>query len=283
MHPVLIGSRALNYWKPDRKVNPSTDWDVISYDQHTGCEVHDPDFLNNRQMTWHATNHWVTLPDGSSARVMSMLGLAMIKRSHLWRDLSFQKHITDWHKHGLCAELQGIDYTKHPIVQIDLEERTALTKKAFPQGNPNLMQSVEDFFDDAVQKKYNHDYLHELFAYYDKPLYTRLQENSKLAWCSKELWYNLSAVDQVKCIAEEVQVIATERFLVPRDWDFPAKLAYMKALDKVCTTLCSGYFRDAAIDNYPAILELFDKSRFDRVQAILNSSSAESIKSIKST
>ena len=269
MYPVLIGSRALNYWKPERKITPCTDWDVISYGQHAGCEVHDPNLVNNNRIVGYASNRWVTLPDGTEARVMSMLGLAIIKRSHLWRDLSFQKHIADFHKHGLKQVLDEVDKNKHPIVQIDLEERTQSTHKEFPQGHPNLMQPVAEFFDDAVTKKYDHDVLHEMFAYYDKPLYTRLQKNPELAWCSKDLWYNLSPDDKVKCIAEEVQVIAAERFLIPKDWNFPHKLAFIKALDKVCTTLCSGYFRDAAIDFYPEVINLFDKSRFDSVQSRL--------------
>ena len=71
----------------------------------------------------------------------------------------------------------------------------------------------------------------------------------------------MSYDDKLKCIAEETYVIAIERFLVPKDWKYPAKLAYMKALKKVCTTLCSGWFREFAICNYPQIVDLFDKQK----------------------
>lgn len=273
MYPVLIGSRALVHWQPNRKVKPSTDWDVISFGEHKGCEVHDPTFLNNQDMTGYASSESITLPDGKQAKIMSMLGLSIIKRSHLWRDLRFQKHITDYHKHSLhqvlTQALKDASGKKVQIVKSDLMNRTAMTEKEFLQGSPNLMQSTADFFDDAVQKKYKHDDLHELFAYYDKPLYTRLQDKPGLAWCSAELWYNLSREDQIKCIVEEVYVIAAERFLIPLDWKYPMKLAYTQALDKVCTTLCSGYFRAGGIDMYPEVQGLFHKDKFLEVKSKL--------------
>jgi len=125
-----------------------------------------------------------------------------------------------------------------------------------------LNQTVEEFFDDAVTKKYNHDFLHSLFAYQEQPMYTRLQTDSTKAWCSKELWDGLTHVEQLQCVAEETYVIATERFMVPKDWKYPAKLAYNKALNKVCTTLCKNWFRDKAIDYYPEVMELFDEGKF---------------------
>ena len=267
MQSVLIGSRALAYWNPALEIKPETDWDVISYDFHEGCEVHHPDFLNNKEMMQYSTSSLVDLPDGNSARVMSLLGLAIIKRSHLWRDLSFDKHITMYHKFGLADYLE--EFGKTDIVQKDLQTRTDMTRKAFPQRNPNLMQTKEDFFDDAVTKKYDHDYLHELFAYYDKPLYTRMLKDNNLAWCSKHQWETFTHEDQLLCVAEEAYVIATERFLIPNDWKYNSKLAYLKALKKICTTLTSGWFRDKAIDYYPDLVNLYDQKKFSVVQFAL--------------
>jgi hypothetical protein len=264
MRKLLIGSRALAYWNPALPVKPSTDWDIISDEPITGAEWHDSMFLNNERM-FHYNSDCTIDFNGQPILVCNMMGLAIIKRSHLWRDIGFQKHITHYHKFGL-------EQATHWFISKDkevLEQRIALTKEVFPQGNPNLMQKVEDFFDDYVTKKYDHDYLHTLFAYQDKPLYTKLQKNPELAWCSKDLWYNLNSTEKLQCIAEEVQVIATERFLVPKDWKYSARLAYSKALDKVCTTLCSGYFRDHAIDYYSSVMQLFDQQRFDNVKHIL--------------
>jgi hypothetical protein len=54
--------------------------------------------------------------------------------------------------------------------------------------------------------------------------------------------------------------------MVPKDWKYPAKLGYNKALNKVCTTLCKGWFREFAIDNYPEVMELFDEGKFLEVK-----------------
>ena len=268
MNSVLIGSRALVHWEPELKIKPDTDWDVISYDYHEGCEMHHPDHLNNLKMMDYATGESVSLPDGTKALIMSPVGLAIIKRSHLWRDLGFQKHITMYHKYGLHDTLQEA-IGRFDIVLKDLNERTNLTRQAYPQRNPNLMQTKDDFFDDAVTKKYDHDYLHELFAYYDKPLYTRMLTDEKLAWCSKSQWETFTHEDQLRCVAEETYVIAAERFMIPKNWNYSTKLAYIKALDKVCTTLTSGWFRDKAIDYYPEIVNLYDDRRFSVVQSLL--------------
>lgn len=252
---VLIGSRALAYWRKDLILKPETDWDVISDKPLEGTEWHNASFLNNAEMHKYATGHIV-----NGFQVMSMEGLALIKRSHLWRNLSFGKHITHYYKYGLWRFfLNNQDY----------ENRLRLSYKAFPQAFPKLNQSVADFFDDAITKVYDHDYLHELLAYYDKPLYTKLQKDSRMAWCDKELWYNLSYQDKVRCVAEETKVIAVERFLVPSNWNCNSKLAYLKSLEKVCTTLCSGWFRDFAIDHYPEVIAEYDHQQFVDVSSIL--------------
>ena len=256
---VLIGSRALAYWRSDLVIKPCTDWDVISDKAIEGTEWHDPAFLNNADMKCWATSEVISF-NGNKLNIMSMHGLAIIKRSHLWRSLGFGKHITHYHKYGL---------SRHFADDLDYQNRLEMSYAAFPQGHPKLNQSVADFFDDAVTKVYEHDYLHELLAYYDKPLYTKLQNNVSMAWCDKDLWYNLSYQDKLRCVAEETKVIAVERFLVPSNWTCNSKLAYMKSLEKVCTTLCSGWFRAFAIDNYPEVLAEYDPIQFVKVKHIL--------------
>ncbi len=258
---LLIGSRALAYWK-DIKISSNADWDIISTEPIEGAEWHNRAFLNNDIFEEFTNALDFVYFNGHKLHVVNGWGLSIIKRSHLWRDLSFQKHITHYHKH-----MQGYKRQQYnSFMEKVLQERIALTMQAFPQGHPSLKKSVDEFFDDYVTKKYNHDYLHELVAYYDKPLYTRLQHDSSSAWCERDLWDKLSIEDRTKCVAEETQVIAIERFLVPKDWNYPVKHAYLKALDKVCTTLCSGWFRDFAIDYYPQIMQLCDTMKFENIR-----------------
>lgn len=260
MKNYLIGSRALNFWYPDCKIKDTTDWDVVSFQPIEGTEWHNPNILLNSELEQYDSGIHV-IKFGLEFNIINRTGLAIIKRSHLWRDLAFGKHITHWDKYLSEAVPYFTEEDKDY-----LKRRTAATMQMFPQMQPNLNQTVSDFFDDAVEKKYNHDWLHELFAYQDKPLYTKLQSNPELAWCEKDKWQQLSRTEQLQCVAEETCVIATERFLVPSEWSCPARLAYFKALQKVCTTLCSGWFRDCAIDNHAEICDMFDQNKFDSVK-----------------
>lgn len=255
---LLIGSRALAYWDDTFKVKEDADWDIICKSdedvkglraQGLRVEVHLYDDLNNSLI-------YDSCAKGSfGLEVADMSTLALIKRSHLWRDYQWDKHITHYHKH-LKPYLCHTDL-------VYVEERAKLTKEKYPQGNPSLKKTNEEFFDDAVKKVYDHDWLHEIAAYYREPLYTKLKRDNSLAWCEKDLWEALSPEDKTKCVAEETYVIAMERFLIRNDWNFSYRGAYLSALKKVCTTLTSGWFRDYAIDNYPEILALFDTNKIE--------------------
>ena len=269
---MLIGSRAIAHWNPDFKIGANSDWDIIGYEHQEKdyrrilsipkmhrIEWHDPNHLNNALLR----SEYNLVDD-----VCDPYGLAIIYRSHLHRDWNWDAHITKYHKFILPL-LENDLHLSDPI----LLERIKLTKKEYPQGNPNLMQSNEMFFDDPVKKVYDHDFLHELYAYEGRPMFEKLKHEGEegKAWCAKDLWQQLSQLQKLQCVAEESYVIATERFLVPNDWNYPTKKAFYFALKKVCTTLTSGWFRDFAIDNFPQVFELFDASKMYLVQAHLES------------
>lgn len=266
MKNLLIGSRALAHWEPSLKLKPTADWDVITDLNISGVEIHDPYTTLNYVMAQYATLQVVDF-NGIPLQVVSPIGLAIIKRSHLHREFNFDKHIAQYHFH--LVQYRRFFTADDEVI---LKNRTEATKREFFVQHPRLNVAVPEFFDDAVPKVYEHDYLHELMAYQDKPLYTRLQEDSSRAWCSRDLWDGLTHEERVLCVAEEVQVIALERFLIPRDWNYVPRAAYIKALHKVCTTLTSGYFRDFAIDNYPEVMLKFDRQRLIDVRSELKQS-----------
>ena len=260
----LIGSRAIAYQDPTFKLQSNRDIDVISAEPIPGFEFHDRSFLNNFEFEKYTLNETVIIND-IELHLINLKCLAIIKRSHLWRDLKFDRHIAIYHKF-LKSHLIDMTDEDNRI----LNDRIKLSYKQFEDYRPiSLKKTVEEFFDDAVDKKYDHDYLHELMAFHDRPLYTHLQYDLSMAWCEKELWDKLSYDDKCKCVAEETYVIAIERFMVPSNWTHYTKLSYIKALQKVCTTLTSGWFRDFAIDNYPQIIDLFDIDKFNNAKLVL--------------
>ena len=131
-----------------------------------------------------------------------------------------------------------------------------------------MKQTNEDFFDEAVKNVLDHDLLHALVSYGQRHRYTLLKQKDKtdLAWCEKDLWLAQPHYQMLQCVAEEATVIACERFMIPKNWNYGERRAYSQALKKVCTTLCSGWFRDFAIDNYPLVMDMFDTTRFRLVK-----------------
>jgi hypothetical protein len=260
MKNILIGSRAMDYWLFTGSSHADSDYDIISSTPIEGAEFHDRFFLNNDDFDGFTNDNHVIIFQGKIVHVMNPYGLAIIKRSHLHRDLSFSKHITHYHKY-----LSNYIDSKSPL----LKERIEMTHLAFPQQGPNLSLTKDEFFNDAVTKKYDHDWLHELFAYENHPMYTKLQKGENNVKCYLDLWYNLTHEQKLQCVQEETYVLSTERFLVPLNFKYSKKLAYIRALQKVCTTVCKGWFRDFAIDNYPVILSNFNESKVQKVQLIL--------------
>lgn len=283
--PMLIGSRALDFWmgscSKEDLYRRKTDWDFIVDEEeylrmrnhrsvsNEKIERHDLSHLNNLQMYGHySMSAWeITLKGFGKVLIAPLEMLYVLKRSHAWRVRSFEKTMCHLYKEGLVNyKPKDNSWGQHL-----LEERTKITMKEYPQRNPNLNQSVEDFFDDPVNKKYDHDWMHTLYAHEMVPMYTRMQPDPKSAWCDKNMWLDsMSRKQRSLCVAEECYVIATERFMVPKDYRFPSKLAFHMALNKVCTTLCSGWFRDWAIDHYDEIHDLYDPNRFIEVEVILN-------------
>lgn len=273
MKPVLVGSRALAYWVPEFTPRENADWDIICEEpklfrfipevDSQRVETHTFDELNNDHLCLeYATDTRAVSVNGVECNVMTLDGLAVMKRSHLWRAHFFEKHIAMYHKY-LAKHLPT-----DRIGQQLLKDRIKLTKEKYPQRNPSLKQTNDDFFDDFVEKEFDHDWIHELVAHYERPLFERLKQPDGMsdAWCEKDLWEKLSYEDKCRCVAEECHVIACERFMIPTKWEHFQKLAYFKALNKVCTTLTSGWFRDHAIDNFPQIVELYDPLKFDKVK-----------------
>ena len=265
MKNLLIGSRALNFWHPAHQIKLDTDWDIISLKPIAGAEWHDPSLLNNSELERYASDSTIQFA-GETIHIVNEVGLLITKRSHLWRELGFDKHITQYHQWlSKCAN----NYYAHNLSSSDIEflqHRTELSYAEFPTHTIKLNVSVRDFFADGVKKVYDHDYLHRLFAYGDVPHYTRMQIDDSKAWCERRLWEKFTFEEQVETVAEECYVIAAERFLIPANWQFIPRIAYYRALKKVCTTLTSGWFRDFAIDYFPLVLEKFSNKKFQDVQ-----------------
>lgn len=135
---------------------------------------------------------------------------------------------------------------------------TLREKETYYYNHPNLKQSKEDFFDTkGVIYKYDHDSIHEVLAIEDEPAYKKFLIGE--VQTSKGLFDNLTFSDKINSVLEESCVLAIERSL--QDWTKPSDdicyETFKYSLQKVCTSITSGWFREFAWNNYDKCLKLY--------------------------
>ncbi len=182
-----------------------------------------------------------------------------IKCSHFGWDIHWEK---------TKADILFLKSKYRPRLIPDLYEALVVhwNKEHGDKSYLSLSQDKEDFFNDYVKYKYDHDYLHELVAYPNKPVYTKCLKDGNSVLTDKAKFDKMSFEDQVKMFREEIVVIACERWLVHKP-DIGWYKAYMLSLKKTITRLTKNWACDFIIQN----LEYFVKPEFRMFEHILNS------------
>lgn len=134
-------------------------------------------------------------------------------------------------------------------------------KETYNYSHPILNTTKKDFFSaDNVPYVYEHDDIHAAIAYLDKPAYEYIKSDSKEVMPSKEMFMQQSEQIKLLTVLEESMTLALERMLIPNEFKPDPKRAFMIALEKVCTSISSGWWRKFAWDNYYKVLEMYDES-----------------------
>jgi hypothetical protein len=133
----------------------------------------------------------------------------------------------------------------------------AREKETYNYGSPKLNQNKENFFTDNVDYVYDHDELHKVVMVGTKPAYTKYQVDGEEVLSSKKKFNALPHIIQMAGVYEEAAVLALERSVIPHQ--APPEKAFMMALEKVCTSITSGWFREFAWENYDQVV-LFYRS-----------------------
>ena len=178
-----------------------------------------------------------------------------IKCSHLGWDIFWNKHKRD------------VLYLKKIGAQLIEPLYTALVEHWKKEhGNKDFLSLYKDkteFFNDFVEYRYDHDYLHELAAYPDKPIYTKCLKEDEDVAIDKSKFDKLSFKEQVKMFREEITVIATERWMIPHGVHWSK--AYHFSLRKTVTSLTKNWATDFLIRN----LEHFEIARYEDFNHII--------------
>lgn len=126
--------------------------------------------------------------------------------------------------------------------------------------HPNLNRSKSEFFDtEGVVYAYDHDTIHEAIAVLDHPAYTYFKPVDSEVYCSKEMFESLDENTKLLAVIEESCVLSLERSIIPYGFKDNSREMFLFALQKVCTSITSGWFREYAWENYNQAVELYDQ------------------------
>lgn len=180
----------------------------------------------------------------------------MMKLSHRYKKDSVHFHKT--RQDILMLRQQGIeldDYLKEILV-----EREKLTN---PSGY-KLNVNKKEFFTDNVPYVVDHDNdLHVPLAHLEQPAYRYYMKDGAEVFCDKEKFFALPEEYRLYGVLEETYVLACERALIPHGTD--PKKAFDIALEKVATSVTSGWFREYAWENYDKIQSMYNPEYFKPV------------------
>jgi hypothetical protein len=130
-------------------------------------------------------------------------------------------------------------------------------KETYYYNHPSLNKTKEDFFDTAgVTYIYDHDSIHEVLAIDAQPAYKSFLVGEVKT--SKELFDSLDLNTKLNAVLEEAMVLAVERSLI--HIDNPEEVAHnvwKYSLQKVCTSITSGWFREFAWEHYELCCKLY--------------------------
>jgi len=193
-----------------------------------------------------------------TAWVPRMDFLYMLKMSHRFKKNSphFLKTMRDIQKFRAA----GADYSKDPELVRLFEVRKDAT---LHYEHPNLNRTKDEFFvtDNGVDYKYDHDSVHVAMAHLDAPMYTFYAKDGSEVLSDRAKFDALPFEQRLMGVAEEAYVLALERSVVPFRAD--PKVAFDKALMKVCTSITSGWFREFAWENYDAVQAIYRPNYVD--------------------
>lgn len=126
----------------------------------------------------------------------------------------------------------------------------AREEATYAYSHPNLKRTKDEFFitTGELEYKYDHDSIHEAMAHRDRPMYTYYAVDGEQVLSSRSKFEKLDYTDRIYGVLEEAYVLALERSVIPFGTD--PKEAFLMALEKVCTSITSGWFREFAWENY---------------------------------
>lgn len=229
--------------------------------------IHEASILDDQEESYEGSDRWIYnfVKHSVDSIVRDKFTYAqpeiilMMKLSHRYKkdSVHFQKTRRDI----LKLQQLGLNLSSPYNLQKALSERT---KHTLPSGY-KLKVNKAEFFTDNVPYKYDHDSLHMAVKHLDKPAYQYYMQDGEEVMCSKDKFFELPEYTRLLGVLEETYVLALERAIIPYGTD-PMRACEI-ALEKVCTSITKGWFREFAWENYDVVHSMIDP---DAVMGKLN-------------
>lgn len=139
-----------------------------------------------------------------------------------------------------------------------IDFRARREKETYNYSHPKLNQSKSTFFNESVPYVYDHDSIHETVKLGDKPAYSYFKPDEAEVLTSRKMFFECSEEIRLAAVYEESAVLALERSQIPYP-EMDRRRSFEIALQKVCTSITSGWFRDYAWEHYYQVLELYEE------------------------
>ena len=156
--------------------------------------------------------------------------------------------------------MQHIRFLRNKGIKLDakLEEIMLLRQKeTLSYNHPKLDVSKNTFFNDTIYTL-DHDSIHRAVALADRPAYTFYMKDGSEVMTSREKFEALPEAIKLAGVYEETCVLALERSQVPNNFqNVSSEHSFMMALEKVCTSITSGWFREYAWENYHKVVHMY--------------------------
>ena len=134
------------------------------------------------------------------------------------------------------------------------------TKETDPAKRPKLNVSKGDFFNgDGVNYIYDHDDIHKSCQHLSAPAYTFYMKDNSPVMCDKNKFFALPQMTRLYGVLEEAQVLALERSQIPfKSDDVDPRVSFDIALQKVCTSITGGWFREFAWEHFDEVDSMYE-------------------------
>lgn len=158
-------------------------------------------------------------------------------------------------------KFMGDNFSKWELAECPVtgwyDERIADT---YWYNHPSLKATKDEFFKDDVPYKYDHDDIHKAVAVVpDSPAYRLYMQDGAEVQCDRDKFFALPYQTRLNGVYEEACVLALERHQIPNNFRPDPYKSFQIALEKVCTSITSGWFREFAYDNYHEVMDMYNE------------------------